>query len=182
MHPRVQVLKVIFELLRVLLPGDTVDSRRGILFQSEERLPKPSDVDVVKERGELHPFVSDCDLTHTVERIRRAGPALSPGRVLPARVSLGQAPSLRRLRSRGTGFVRRLRWYYEPVRLPDPVHRRSTALGLTGASRGTICHGRGRALPVLAQEVSARATGLRPRGAERQLALSLLTHVAFRLA
>jgi len=64
----------------------------------------------MKERREPYPFVPDCELTHTVERIGRAGPALCPGRVLPARVSLGQAPFLRRLRRRGAGFVRRLRW------------------------------------------------------------------------
>jgi len=137
---------------------------------------------MVKERSEPNPLVPDCDLSHTVERIGRAGPALCPGRVLLARVSLGQAPSLSRLRSRGAGFVRRLRWYYGPVRLPDLVRRRSTALGLAGASRGAIRHERGWALPVLAQEVSARAAGLRPRRARQELALSLLSDVAFRLA
>jgi len=72
--------------------------------------------------------------------------------------------------------------HYGSVRLPDLVHRRSTALGLAGASRGTIRHGRGWALPVLAQEASVRATGLRPRGARQRLALSSLAHVAFRVA
>src|SRR5215475_10730962 len=137
---------------------------------------------MVKECREPHLLVPDCDMTHTVERTGRAGPALCPGRVLPARVSLGQTPSLHRLRRRGAGFVRRLRGYYGSVRLPDLVHRRSTALGLAGASRGTIRHGRGWALPVLAQEASVRATGLRPRGARQRLALSSLAHVAFRVA
>src|SRR5207237_1813368 len=114
-------------------------------------------------------------LAYAVGGLRRAGPALCPRGFLLARVSLGQAPSLSRLRSRGAGFVRRLRWYDVPVRLPDLVRRRSTALGLAGASRGAIRHERGWALPVLAQEVSARAAGLRPRRARQELAVSLLS-------
>ena len=39
------------------------------------------------------------------------------------------------------GFVRRLRRYYGPVRLPATVHRRLAALGLPDAARGAIAAG-----------------------------------------
>jgi hypothetical protein len=64
------------------------------------------------------------------------GPALRPGRGLLTRVPLGQVPSLRHLRCRSAGFVRRLRRYYGPVRLPWVVHRRCSAFALSGAARG----------------------------------------------
>ena len=125
---RVQVSQVFLELLRVLLPCDAVNARRSILLQCKARPAEPLDIDMVKERGELYPLVPDCDLTHTVERIGRAGPALCPGRVLPARVSLGQVPSLRPLHHQGLGpcSVRRFLRYYGPVRLPSFVHQRRT--------------------------------------------------------
>jgi hypothetical protein len=47
--------------------------------------------------------------------------------VLSVRIPFGQAPSLHLLRHRTSGFVRRLRRYYEPVRLPLPVHHRRTS-------------------------------------------------------
>ena len=63
-------------------------------------------------------------LTYPFERAERVAPALCPERVALGQVSLGQAPSLHRLRSRFHGFVRQLRRYYGPVRLPTSVHHR----------------------------------------------------------
>src|ERR1019366_2111209 len=84
-------------------------------------------------------------------------PALRPGRVLLARVLLGQAPSLHPLRRRLRGIVRRLRRYYGPVRLPSAVHHRLPASGLPDAAHASIVRGQSRGLPVLAQKDSARA-------------------------
>jgi hypothetical protein len=69
-----------------------------------------------------------CCLPYPLQRTGRAGPALSPGRVLLVRVPLGQSPSLHRLRPRLPGLVRRLHRYYETVRLPGLVHRRRASL------------------------------------------------------
>ena len=177
----VQVPKVVFEVLGVLLPRHTVDARRRALLQGLERRAQAVNIYVVEERGEPHSLVPCCCFTYTVERTRRACPALCPGRVLLVRVPLGQSPSLHHRRSRSPGVVRRLRWYYGPVRLPLTVHRRRSAFGRSGASRRTICGGRPGDLPVLARGGSARASGLRPRRAARGLALSPSGRVAFRL-
>ncbi len=69
-----------------------------------------------------------CCQTHPLQRTGRTLPALSPGRVLLGQVPLGQSPSLRLLRRRLPGLVRRLHWYYGTVRLPGSVHRRRTSL------------------------------------------------------
>jgi len=69
-----------------------------------------------------------CRQTYSLRRTERTWPALCPGRVLLEQVPLGQSPSLHRLRPRLPGFVRRLHWYYETVRLPGLVHHRRASL------------------------------------------------------
>ncbi len=167
-HTRMQGSEVGLELRAVVLPCDVVDARCCIPLQREEGRPESVKVDVVQERGEPRSLVSNSGLTYTVERLERLSPALSPARLRLVRVPRGQAPSLHRRRGQIAGVVRRLRWYYGPVRLPRTVHRRVVALGRSDAARRANRGGRCRALPVLAQRVSVRATGLRPRGpAER---------------
>ena len=85
-----------------------------------------------------------------------------------ARVGITIAPLLPR-----PNLVRRLRRYNGPVRLPPVVRHRWLAMGLPDASRRPISGGRPGDLPVLAQEDSARARGLRPRRVNRHLALSV---------
>jgi hypothetical protein len=96
--------------------------------------------DVMQERGEPHRPVCSCCLTYPLQRTGHAGPARCPVRVLLVRVPFGQAPFLHRLRGRrpsvlcafahgGVGFVRRLRGYYGPVRLPRAVRHRRTPFG-----------------------------------------------------
>ena len=98
----------------------------------------------------------------------RAGPALCPGRVLIDRIPLDQTPSLRFLRSRFRGLVRRLRQYYGA----SPV----SGLSLSGTAPDAIRRGRYRDLLVLARKGSARVTGLRPpRGRPRARILALGT-------
>jgi len=85
-------------------------------------------VHVVQERREpLLPVPLGC-LTHPLERARRAYPARCPERVTLGRVPLGPLPSLRRLRGRLLGLVRRLPRYYGAVRLPALVHHRRVSL------------------------------------------------------
>ena len=55
-------------------------------------------------------------------------PLHGSGRAALPQVSLGQPPSLHRLRRRCSGFVRRLRRYYAAVRLPTSVHHRRVSL------------------------------------------------------
>jgi hypothetical protein len=86
---------------------------------------------MVKERGEPHLPISACCLTYPLQLWWHANPALSPEHGSLVRIALGQASSLHRFRRRrrssplrgltGT-FVRRLRRYYTPVRLPVFVH------------------------------------------------------------
>src|SRR5258708_2640069 len=142
---RVQPLEVVLEVRRVLLPRHAVDAGSGLplILKLKERLTESVDCDVMKERRELRAPVLPCFLTYTVERTWRANcPALRPGRVLPVRVPLGQAPYLHPLRRgrrrrtrgrRGSLFLRR--WtlsFLSPCRF-IPAHplyaRRSDTAG-----------------------------------------------------
>src|SRR5947209_8829428 len=67
-------------------------------------------------------------ITYPPQRAVRALAALSPRRVLPGQIPLGQSPSLHPLRRRLPGFVRGLHRYYGTVRLPGLVHRRRASL------------------------------------------------------
>ena len=79
------------------------------------------------------------------------------------RVPLALPPSLHHLRSR-TGLVRRLRRYYEAVRLPTTVHLGRAALAFPKRPAPFPVGGQSWDLPVLAHEDSAHAQVLRPRG------------------
>lgn len=78
----------------------------------------------------LFPILSCC-LSYPFECAWHAWPALGPVRVALGRISLGQPPSLHRLRRRLPGLVRRLPRYYEAVRLPGVVRRRRLPWGFT---------------------------------------------------
>ena len=125
-----EVLEVRLEVLNVVLPCLAIHACRRVLLNREERCPQPIDVvDMVEERSEpLFPILSCC-LTYPLERAGRVFPALSPERVTLGRISLGQPPSLHRLRCRFLGCVRRLCWYYAAVRLPTSVRHRRTPVG-----------------------------------------------------
>src|SRR5687768_9927751 len=86
---------------------------------------------MVKERGEPHLPISTCCLTYPLQLWWHAHPALSPEHGSLLRIALGQASSLHRFRrcrrshplwGPADAFVRRLRRYYTPVRLPVFVH------------------------------------------------------------
>ena len=81
-----------------------------------------------RDRWLPHSYLSLCCLPYPLQRTAHALSALGPIRVALSQVPLGQAPSLQRLRPQFPRFVRRLLRYYEPVRLPLPVHHRRTSI------------------------------------------------------
>ena len=97
-------------------------------------------------------LVPSCRFTYPLQRTGRAVPALCPGRVLLARVSLGQAPSLHPSAAGGPalfgGFV-------GTTGLSDFPSRSSSAYGHWPSRRGPRGHtpAGDRDLPVLAQEI-----------------------------
>jgi hypothetical protein len=86
---------------------------------------------MVEKRGEPHLPISTHCLTYPLQLGWHAYPALCPEPGSLVRIALGQASSLHRFRQRRASWscqslastlVRRLRWYYTPVRLPVFVH------------------------------------------------------------
>src|ERR1700735_2747261 len=53
MDASMQVLEIALEVLFVIRPGQTIDTRCSIFPKFEERLVEQIDADVVEERGEL---------------------------------------------------------------------------------------------------------------------------------
>ncbi len=124
-----KVLEIVLKGLAVVPPRLTVYTGCSVPLQLEECKPQSvTPVDVMHQSGELHILVRFCRLSYLFQLTRRADPALSPGRVLLAQVSLGQTPSLHLLRRRCSGFVRRLLRYYGSVRLPVFVRHRLVSL------------------------------------------------------
>ena len=124
LEPFGEVREVHLEGLPVLPPRLPVHARGRIPLQRVVRsLQALAVVDVVQERREPHLLVPFSHFPYPLQRTGGAGPTLCPERVMPGRVPLGQPPSLHPLRHRSPGLVRRLRRYYEAVRLPVPVHR-----------------------------------------------------------
>ena len=70
-------------------------------------------------------------------------------------------------------FVQWLLRYYGPVRLPMLVHRSRTPLGFSARTLKPSAQGRTWDLPVSVWKASERAWGLRPRGAETHLAITI---------
>src|SRR5215469_15866246 len=120
-----EILEVRLEVLTVVLPCLAVYACGRFLLSCIQCCPQSLHVvNVVEERREPLFLILRCCLSYPLERAARVFPALSPDRVTFGRVPLGQSPSLRRLRCRSLGLVRRLRRYYGPVRLPTSVHHR----------------------------------------------------------
>ena len=67
-------------------------------------------------------------LAYPLQRAGQDLPALCPEPVTLERLPLGQSPFLHRLLSLSPSLVRRLRRYYETVRLPETVHHRGASL------------------------------------------------------
>src|SRR5262245_24962451 len=156
MDSTVQVLKSSSEVCLVVLPRQTIHTRRGVSFEFEERLSEKIDADVMEERGEflLLPFLRH--FPYALQRLCHVSPVLRPARALLARIPLGPRPWLHRLRRgwrlRGLlrggllRFVRRLHSLYEatPVKRFFAVSSFSTSsrsIRLTGALLCIKWHG-----------------------------------------
>src|SRR6266545_2906714 len=129
LHAGGEVVKVGLQRLAIVPPRLAVNARGGVPLQRSIRRTQALDVvHVVQQRGEPLCPVPFCYLTYPLEAIRRVDPALSPAVVTIGRVPFGQPASLHHLRSRFRGLVRRLRRYYQAVRLPVVVHHRRESL------------------------------------------------------
>jgi hypothetical protein len=118
LEPLGQVPEIFFQALAVAPPRLAIDSRGRFPLNLALASPQPFDVvEIMQERGEPLLPVSSGNLTYPLKRALRVLAALSPGRVLLKRVSLGQSPSLHCLQSRFLGFVRQLSRYYGIVHL-----------------------------------------------------------------
>jgi hypothetical protein len=129
LQPMGKVLEIVLKSLAVVPPRLPIDAGRSVPLQLEVGEPQSVDVvDVMQQSREFCILVLCCRLSYPFQRTGRVDPALSPGRVLLARIPLGQTPSLHLLRRRCSGFVRRLPRYYGSVRLPVFVHHRLVSL------------------------------------------------------
>jgi hypothetical protein len=126
MDPRVEILEVVLQVPPVVRPRHAVHPRCGLRPQREVRRPQAIDVDVMKQRGEPRILVLLCDSAHAIQRTLRTHTGSASGVRFADRVLLTQAASLPRLRRRNPGIVRRVRRYYQPVRLLMTVHLRRT--------------------------------------------------------
>src|SRR5437879_4625585 len=120
-----EVLKVRLEGLAVVLPRLAIDACCSILLSGQIGCPQSFHVvNVVQERSEPLLLILSCCLTYPLARALRAFPARTAHQEARGRVPLGPLPSLRRLRCRSLGVVRRLRRFYGTVRLPASVRHR----------------------------------------------------------
>ena len=76
MNPAVKINEPILQSRFILLPTDTIDSRRSLTLESVEAIAQQHGVDVVEQGGEpfLFPFL--CCFSHTVQSLGHAVPAL----------------------------------------------------------------------------------------------------------
>src|SRR5207249_1036224 len=129
LEPCGEVPEVGLQVLSVVLPRLAIHARGRIALERQIGIAQPLQVvDVMQERGDPLLPILPCCLAYPLERAWRVPPALGPERVALDRVSLGQPPSLHRLRRRLRGLVRRLHWYYAAVRLPMSVRHRRVSL------------------------------------------------------
>ena len=127
-NPSMQIPKILFKILPVVLPRHAVHPRRGPGLQRPIRRPQAVDVDVVQERGEPRFLIRCCHSAHTTKPTERTLPGTESGARFASRVPLGRSASLHRLRRPALGVVRPLHRYYRAVRLPTIVHHGITAL------------------------------------------------------
>src|SRR6201987_383276 len=99
MNPAAKINEPTFRSGFVLLPTDTIDSRRSLTLESVEAIAQQRGVNVVEQGGEplLLPF--PCCFSHTVQPLGHAVPALCREPVWLTDVLLHLRPSLPHLRS-----------------------------------------------------------------------------------
>jgi hypothetical protein len=89
MNPLMQVHQAIFQVDFVLLPCRAINTCGSLTLQGVEALPQAIEGDKVQQGGEPRTSFPTCCHTHTEQRGRHVGPALSPGRGLLIGVPLG---------------------------------------------------------------------------------------------
>ncbi len=132
----VQILKIGLQVCLVVLPCQAIHPGGSLTLKRLERLPQQINGDMVQQCGERLLPPLPCSVPDTVQPRCHAGPAQCPGRAWMARVPLGPRPWLRPLRGRCPGFVRRLRCYYDEVRLLRLVHHRLRLLAFPMRAAG----------------------------------------------
>src|SRR5215475_16088614 len=117
---------------------------------------------MVEQSGKPFLLPFSCCLSHTVQSLGHAFPALCRAHVELNDVLLSLRPSLPSLRRRLPFIVRLVHWYYGAVRLLLCVHVRRSVYGLRGPAL-VFRPRRAGDLPVLVHVVSQRARVLRLR-------------------
>ena len=80
MDAPVQVHEPLFQVFAVLVPRDAVHPGRRVLLKPEVRLPEQFDIDEVHQRGEPFLLPQPCGLSHAIQPLEHAFPALRPAR------------------------------------------------------------------------------------------------------
>ncbi len=127
MNPIVKIDEATFQSRFILLPPDTIDSRRSLTLESVEAIAQQRGVNMVEQGSEPFLFPFPCCFTHTVQPLGHAVPALCREHAWLTDVLLHLRPSLPRLRRRYRCFVRLVHRYYGTVRLLQHVHVRRSA-------------------------------------------------------
>src|SRR5712691_3602835 len=138
-QPRREFFEIALQILSVLPPRFPIYSLSSVPLQPVIGFAQGAQVvDVVHEAGEPRLLIFHGCLPYPPQRTLHGGPVLCPVRVLPWRFPFSQTPLLHLLRhwcsglvSRSSNFVRGLRCYYGPVRLPATVHHRRASLDFT---------------------------------------------------
>jgi len=115
MNPGMQIPKLRFEIVPVVLPRDAVHPRRGRGLQRPIGRSQAVDVNVMQERREPRFLVRSCRSAHAIQLAWRALPGPVSGARFAGRVPLGRSASLHHLRRPALGVVRQLRRYYRIV-------------------------------------------------------------------
>ncbi len=117
MYPAVKINESIFQSGFILLPSHTIDSRRSLALESVKAVAEEADVEMVKQSSEPFLLPFPCCLSHTVQSLGHALPALCRVHVRLNDVLLRLCPSLHKLREGFSFLVRLLHRYYSTVRL-----------------------------------------------------------------
>jgi hypothetical protein len=112
MSSGMQISKPPIQIVPVFFPRDPIHSCRCIPLEPGIGGPQQIDAHMVQKRGEPLLLPQPCGCPYALHTCGHAVPARCPERAWLARLSLGPAPSLHRLRRRSPVIVRRLPRYY----------------------------------------------------------------------